>query len=888
MPLKRKNLAAPEEKQEGGFGLRNLLAGGVRAVSGFAAGVPSAVPGIGSAIGAGIAGLGEGAAQMIEEGDVNAPFDQESAKRIAAEAALGAVPLGKFLKAGSFVGSALRGGAFAGAGEALREASRDQELDPASIGIAAGTGGLLTGAIGKFLGPSKPATAPKPTYEVVPTSQTGPGTSTLQEGGRRTSAVYAPQAITGTADPSDFTAAKTAVQSQMDEQAAQEAFLGKAPQRVPLMGSEVQPSAGLKRKFAQDARTAEQASKAATAEIMRDQKNLAQVEKWAAKQAEEKAARTAIQTGKAGKEATETVTETFAAPKQGVAGTEKLSRVFKTPKADGDEGGEGAWEEIGDALGVTAARVAPEAPIDPARAEHAKQLIKNALAEQEAAPAVPAVAPSVEEAFQAASPLAKMVGAKGARKPRTPKSAAAFNKAVQGALPEAPAAPTSPEVPLVGPTPLAEVSGAPTAPRFKYHDPITKEPTFDLEGSDVSLSELQRRGIPVPENIPAGDDAGFMAAREAAIARQKAFEARPQETPEDQLDAWMRRPDAPAAPTEAPEGELAQFFKGPVDAVGQAKRLADADVTANPIAQRQLGVALQQEAAQAGLPVGKGYKPTNLGKFLGSRVSPAIQQEYAEGPARTIDDLAEAMAQPKPAAPELPPGVAPAATEETPDWVKEQLSFIDRIKNLGSSESGEVGTGALVRGALGAGGALIGAATDPFDNPILSAAAGAVAGAALPSAGNVLRSMGVPGNISGIADNGAVNTEQASQLAKQAFRYLPHMQRFNLLMSAEGLAANAIAGPYGSAVMASLEKGLAGDARGWEALRQLSPQNFLKEFYNSSDEAIQLIKRGYLEGRYDVAGLPQEFGTFESILSGSLNSKSNARETHCPLLTDVG
>ena len=173
MPLKRK-LAAPAPEPSG-FGLKNLLAGLVRAGSGYAAGFPSMVPGPGTAIGAGIAGAGEAGAEWIEG-------SEPSLKRIAAEAALGAIPLGAIFKAGKFIPSVIRGGIFSGAGEAMREAAREEEFSPTNIGLAAGTGGLLTGGLSKLIRAPAPTTKAIKEFTVVPTAQTGPGTGILVGG----------------------------------------------------------------------------------------------------------------------------------------------------------------------------------------------------------------------------------------------------------------------------------------------------------------------------------------------------------------------------------------------------------------------------------------------------------------------------------------------------------------------------------------------------------------------------------------------------------------------------------------------------------------------------------------------------------------------------------
>lgn len=207
----------------------------------------------------------------------------------------------------------------------------------------------------------------------------------------------------------------------------------------------------------------------------------------------------------------------------------------------------------------------------------------------------------------------------------------------------------------------------------------------------------------------------------------------------------------------------------------------------------------------------------------------------------------------KPVEAPVTPAVEP--TPAVPDWVTEQTGVAEAaaqmdpqtrqnfLARLMRGESGQAQIGAMQHLGAGALGALIGGAVDPLGNPILSAAAGGVAGAALPTVVSKLANIGVPENVLGNLQMPR-SIDEVKQTAQQVFETLPQIQRFNYLADLEGLPANVVAGPYGSAVMASLERGLSGDERGWRALEILrNPANFFKRFHESFVEAEQNVGR---------------------------------------------
>ena len=149
----------------------------------------------------------------------------------------------------------------------------------------------------------------------------------------------------------------------------------------------------------------------------------------------------------------------------------------------------------------------------------------------------------------------------------------------------------------------------------------------------------------------------------------------------------------------------------------------------------------------------------------------------------------------------------------------------------------------VARLGLGAAGAAGGAIIDPLDDPFSSAAVGAGL------------MMGTPELLKGLHSLG-VNMQQLPELAQKLqsptglkevgrdlYHLVPHIQRFNYLMSAKGLPANAFVGPYGSAFFGALTKGLAGDRRGWAALRMLTPVNVVKHMGRARVEALDMIQR---------------------------------------------
>lgn len=209
-------------------------------------------------------------------------------------------------------------------------------------------------------------------------------------------------------------------------------------------------------------------------------------------------------------------------------------------------------------------------------------------------------------------------------------------------------------------------------------------------------------------------------------------------------------PAAATVPDDAPQ--TVGFFKSPVDAAGANYRAAKAAEGENPLARRQAGVALNAEAARAGLPT-KG--PTDLGKFLSSRVEPELGGA-APAPApkaprlfnkgggasqrghNFLDDLRASAGEQAPAAP------AAASTEQLNAQDIQALSGIadpaDRraaIQRLIEEQGGGISQAVLAKLGSAASGALIGAPIGAAANPDdpYAALKGGLTGGALGFAG---------------------------------------------------------------------------------------------------------------------------------------------------------
>ena len=178
MPIKlKKQQKAPETSTWRKFG-----AGGARVVSSLLGGAIGAVPTpVTTGAAAGIGGLGEMFAQQIEQGGDDTPLDLDW-KRIGAEAAISAVPFGKFIHGGKALKSAVQTGLATGAGEAGRQYVTEGKVGLGSTALATALGAATGGAFGGFTSPrTKAPSSVLPDDVVETTARTGPDTRVLNE-----------------------------------------------------------------------------------------------------------------------------------------------------------------------------------------------------------------------------------------------------------------------------------------------------------------------------------------------------------------------------------------------------------------------------------------------------------------------------------------------------------------------------------------------------------------------------------------------------------------------------------------------------------------------------------------------------------------------------------
>lgn len=298
--------------------------------------------------------------------------------------------------------------------------------------------------------------------------------------------------------------------------------------------------------------------------------------------------------------------------------------------------------------------------------------------------------------------------------------------------------------------------------------------------------------------------------------------------------------------TESP----ATFYKSPVDATGQNYRAAKADPSGNSLGTRQAGVSLNSEASKAGLPT-KG--PTDLGKFLTSRVAPELSGGAAPAApamvnqsgtgskrgANFLDNLKASAEAQQPAAAQLSAG-------EDEGWIARELADVERRRSgLPTDEQGVAGLRPLFGLGGAAIGAPVGAAMTDDEHHKEGAVAGGLAGFGLGAAAPSLANVNV----------------------REVVKNLPRFQRFSLLSANPNSAlANIFAGPWGSGTVMGLEKTLSGDSRGPDLLkRMLNIPQFGRDFFNQLGDASQRIGRA--EG--DVVSNPN-FGQKAMAVPGTL------------------
>ena len=767
MPLKKHYGFAPppppEPESEPGMlgrvgGLRGLLAGGTRAISG-------AMSAPGGPLGATISGLGELGAEAIE-GSLAEQDPGRTAARLAMAAGLGAVPFGAVLKAGRPLASAARGALYSGLGTAGTEVAAGRDVDLGATLTSAAMGGGITGGLAKLFG--KPIPTPVP--ETVTLERFGQPPRQMPVGPRT------PPPVAPTTPPA-----------------------APSPRSVPIP-YQYEYAGG-------------PAGRAATKEgllIARQQ----QAEQQMLKQAETYARRQALARAKTTKEAgaqarAERImaglvkkpvkaAESIVVPTE--TGTTRITIPYgKPPKGKGS---------------ARATRVSPEPPVEPTITQLMQESPREAL--QVAAATVPP--------------------------PPTGLAAQTMEDIRAGRMRGPVSTPFSLDTPPESATPLAQMfipktrATTPTpaqaellAQMFTRKGGLPFQSRVGTAGANLRLAEeATARG-----EIPSAEEAYQALVRE----RNALGEATGPRVADDVLRGVA--PTPPPSPADELIGGKVPYQPS-TESIGLAREITPDDVLA------QLDEIERFRA-----------NPEMLAQFQRQRppVPPGPVAPGTDPMQLAADELARIKARPEiiqsVGAPPIPPvpGAAPIVTQ-TPQAIPGAPRL--RKKPGITTEKGEIPLALMAKLGMGAGGAAIGAAVDPMDDPVLSALIGGAAGVGLAAAPQILSRFGAnPATFEGLETK--LQTQGIKETARQIAETLPQVQRFNLLASGFGIIPNAFIGPYGSAVMGSLEHGLAGDPRGWAALRSLNPWAFTKEFQNNRGEALRRLAEGEL-GRIEGLG----------------------------------
>ncbi len=745
MPVYRRSLTDPgmqsapvEEKSlwDRIGGIRGLGAAGIRGISG----ILSAPGGV---WGAGASGVGEGIAQVIEGND---PFTGKGAAKIGIEAGLGAIPAGRLIQGGRFLGSALRSGGLAATGEALREVADEGVINPLPVAVHGLTGGLIGGTVGRLSRSGTPG-APKVDIEqggrpISPTPYSPPSGSVY---GRTTPPARArvSQLSPNNLDEQDF-------QSWVTKQPG---FQPELPFNAPTesfdeLADMMRPSA-YRQPYGvsiEDRFTARPEVLAAEAKAAKEAQKIAEAEEAAAQ----------IAKAKEGLTAQESVSETISSPIPG--GSERLTTRFVLPDDESAEAGAGAATRR----------------IRSGQQGRVREEIPEELLPQEGTPAR-----LIYDAWRGLgrdNDQAIAFAEKGiSPRPLEGVPNARVINATPIAAPVAPVAQAAEEV-------APEIPGG-----------VTRRAPQDLEDDSDLVALRETLGVAGPGSRPnpvddMDDYQSLRAALGFGVGRQSPAEALDDPLEFTGLERNMGIGNDPEFPL--------NFFRSRAGAAGQ-----------------------------------------NIGNIKRAQAAGEVVPEEGVQAARN-SRIRESQAMR-----ETPLEPAPQAT---PDWVNEEMGFLDKMKNLGGKlggdESGAVPLESALTMGSAAAGAGLGFAADPFDNPTLSAIAGGIGGAIAPSAVRMLSESGVPSNVIGSVDTSTPEGLKAGAI--KVLNSLPQWQRFNYLADVEGLAANAGVGPYGAILTGAVEAILKGDQRGYALLRSLNPVEFIQDAKKGWGEASTLIERG--------------------------------------------
>ena len=329
----------------------------------------------------------------------------------------------------------------------------------------------------------------------------------------------------------------------------------------------------------------------------------------------------------------------------------------------------------------------------------------------------------------------------------------------------------------------------------------------------------------------------------------------------------------PVPPPLGPGEALARFFRGEADQLGNSR-----DALGYP---NKFNYHTTQAAEKAGE-----YPKTNPFFELDSRgrpITPARMQGSAfrkfgdasggspQAPVTPVAPQGPAMAKWGDEERTLTPGLRDipinpmAADAEIPGadagTVQNLMEGLADLAKRGGGERGAISPELLARLGLGAGGALIGGATDPLDNPALSAVAGGAVGFSVPSLVKLAQTAGtrlvtdptVPDAIKRVVQPLAQGDEAST--IRNFWREIPSYLRSGMLVG-PNLPNNAFLGPWGSGMAAATELKMAGDPMGDVILQLMSPANWAKEYHNSIPIAAQILKDSRAVALERIEGVP--------------------------------
>lgn len=323
--------AAPQSFLDRLGGVRGVIAGGVRGLSGL-------LSAEGGWPGAAISGLGETGAEMVE----GSPL---SPARIGTEAGIGAVPFGKIFKAGRPVASAIKGALYGGTSSLIRQKASGQDLDPKAALTNAAISGLVGGGLAKALAPAAAPAAERELFQVEPTIR--PGGMTLGSGGKVEQSANTPRGIRATNPAADqaklleqqkqnMLSTVNRIGAEREARGYQPAPVPDAPLstpspgpygRVPIVGTPAEASTRVQRVITKETKAAEMAQRAADREAAKQAKLDAQGAAAAKIEAAREAAGVEAQAPR--------FSDSISAPNP-EGGTQRMSTSYKAPKPGGE------------------------------------------------------------------------------------------------------------------------------------------------------------------------------------------------------------------------------------------------------------------------------------------------------------------------------------------------------------------------------------------------------------------------------------------------------------------------------------------------------------------------------------------------------------------------